>query len=31
MVYSAFGKTLTLTLEAHARNIAYQAYAQLFQ
>ena len=31
MVYSAFGKILTLTLEAHVRNIAYQAYAQLFQ
>ena len=27
MIYSAFGKILTLTLEAHVRNIAYQAYA----
>ena len=31
MVFSAFGKILTLTLEAHVPNIAYQAYAQLFQ
>ena len=31
MIYSAFGKILTLTLEAHVPNIAYQAYAQLFQ
>jgi len=34
MFYSAFGKILTLTLEAHVLrllNIAYQAYAQLFQ
>ena len=31
MFYSAFGKFLTLTLEAHVLNIAYQAYAQLFQ
>ena len=27
MIYSAFGKILTLTLEVHLRNIAYQAYA----
>ena len=26
MICSAFGKILTLTLEAHVRNIAYQAY-----
>ena len=31
MFYSAFGKILTLTLQAHVLNIAYQAYAQLFQ
>ena len=31
MFYSAFGKILTLTLEAHVLKIAYQAYAQLFQ
>ena len=31
MIHSAFGKILTLTLEAHVPNIAYQAYAQLFQ
>ena len=31
MVYFAFGKILTLTLEAHMRYVAYQAYAQLFQ
>ena len=30
MFYSAFGKILTLTLEAHVLNIAYQVYAQLF-
>ena len=30
MIYSAFGKILTLTLEAHMLNIAYQDYAQLF-
>ena len=29
MFHSAFGKILTLTLEAHVLNIAYQAYAQL--
>ena len=26
MFYSAFGKILTLTLEAYVLNIAYQAY-----
>ena len=31
MFYSAFGKILTLTLEAYVLNIAYQSYAQLFQ
>ena len=32
MFYSAFGKILTLILEAYVLfNIAYQAYAQLFQ
>ena len=31
MVYFAFGKILTLTLEAHMLYVAYQAYAQLFQ
>ena len=31
MFYSAFGKILTLTLEAYVLNIAYQAYVQLFQ
>ena len=31
MFYSAFGKVLTLTLEAYVLNIAYQAYAQLVQ
>ena len=31
MFYSAFGKILTLTLEAHVLNIAYQVCAQLFQ
>ena len=31
MFYFAFGKILTLTLEAYVLNIAYQAYAQLFQ
>ena len=31
MFYSAFGKILTLTLEGYVLNIAYQAYAQLFQ
>ena len=31
MVYFAFGKILILTLEAHMRYFAYQAYAQLFQ
>ena len=33
MFYSAFGKILTFTVEAHMHvlNIAYQAYAQLFQ
>ena len=31
MFYSAFCKILTLTLEAHVLNIAYQSYAQLFQ
>ena len=30
MFYSAFGKILTLTLEAHVLNIAYQVYAELF-
>ena len=31
MFYSAFGKILTLTLEAHVLSTAYQAYARLFQ
>ena len=31
MVCFAFGKILTLTLEAHILYVAYQAYAQLFQ
>ena len=31
MFYSAFGKILTLTLEAHVLNIAYQACARLFR
>ena len=31
MFYSAFGKILTFTVEAHVLNIAYQAYAQLVQ
>ena len=32
MVCFAFGKILTLTLEAHNMlYVAYQAYAQLFQ
>ena len=31
MFYSAFGKILTLSLEAYVLNIAYQAYARLFQ
>ena len=31
MFYSAFGEILTLTLEAHVLDIAYQAYARLFQ
>ena len=31
MVCFAFGKILTLTLEAHILYVAYQVYAQLFQ